>query len=66
MYLTNSGTKLHNFDPIFYWRLTMLLFDKLYAFIMNHFLPKEEFDPDKVTCSIDNITVSCETWEETK
>ena len=44
----------------------MLLFDKLYAFIMNYFLPKEKFDPNKVTCSIDNEPVSCETWEETK
>ena len=44
----------------------MLLFDKLYAFIMNHFLPKEKFDPNKVTCSIDNVPVDCETWEETK
>ena len=44
----------------------MLLLDKLYAFIMNHFLPKEKFDPTKVTCSIDNEPVNCETWEETK
>ena len=44
----------------------MLLFDKLYAFIMNHFLPKEKFDPNKVICSIDNHQVDCETWEETK
>ena len=44
----------------------MLLFDKLYAFIMNYFLPKEKFDPNKVTCSIDNVPVDCETWEETK
>ncbi len=44
----------------------MLLFDKLYAFIMNHFLPKDEFDPNKVTCTIDNHPVDCETWEETK
>ena len=44
----------------------MLLFDKLYAFIMNHFLPKEKFDPDKVYCTPDDKVVSCETWEETK
>ena len=44
----------------------MLLLDKLYAFIMNYFLPKEKFDPNKVTCTIDNRPVSCETWEETK
>ena len=33
---------------------------------MNYFLPKEKFDPTKVTCSIDNEPVNCETWEETK
>ena len=44
----------------------MLLFDKLYAFIMNYFLSKEKFDPNKVTCSIDNVPVDCETWEEIK
>ena len=44
----------------------MVLLDKLYAFIMNYFLPKEKFDPTKVTCSIDNHQVDCETWEETK
>ena len=44
----------------------MLLFDKLYAFIMNHFLPKEKFDPNNITCTIDDRPVSCETWEETK
>ncbi len=50
----------------FYWRFTMLLLDKLYAFIMNYFLQSEKFDPTKVTCSIDNRPVDCETWEETK
>ena len=44
----------------------MLLLDKLYAFIMNYFLQPEKFDPTKVTCSIDNEPVNCETWEETK
>ena len=44
----------------------MLLLDKLYAFIMNYFLPKEKFDPNKVTCSIDNVPVDCDTWEEIK
>ena len=44
----------------------MLLLDKLYAFIMNHFLPKEKFNPDNVICSVDDRPVSCETWEETK
>ena len=43
----------------------MILLDKLYAYIMNHFLPKDDFDPDKVTCSVDNIPVDCDTWEET-
>ena len=44
----------------------MLLLDKLYAFIMNYFLQPEKFDPTKVTCSIDNRPVDCNTWEETK
>ena len=42
----------------------MTILDKLYAYIMNHFLPKEQFDPNKVTCAIDNIEVDCNTWEE--
>ena len=25
-----------------------------------------DFDPDKITCSIDNVPVDCDTWEETK
>ena len=43
----------------------MIILDKLYAYIMIHFLPKDDFDPDKVTCSVDDSPVNCETWEET-
>ena len=43
----------------------MILLDKLYAYIMNHFLHKYDFDPDKVTCTVDDRPVSCDTWEET-
>ena len=43
----------------------MIILDKLYAYIMNHFLSKDDFDPDKVTCSVDDSPVNCETWEET-
>ncbi len=42
----------------------MSFIDKFYAWLLNHFLPKDEFDPNKVTCSIDGKQVSCETWEE--
>ena len=44
----------------------MAILDKLYAYIMNHFLPKDRFNPDEITCYIDNRQVSCETWEEFK
>ena len=44
----------------------MNLLDKFYAYIMNHFLPKDDFDPDNVYCTLDDKIVSCETWEETK
>ena len=44
----------------------MLLLNKFYAFIMNHFLPKDDFDPNKVYCTTDDKVVDCETWEETK
>ena len=43
----------------------MNLLDKLYAYIMNHFLPKDDFDPNKVYCSVDDKKVDCDTWEET-
>ncbi len=26
----------------------------------------DKFDPEKVTCSVDDKEVDCETWEETK
>ena len=26
----------------------------------------DDFDPDKVTCTVDDKEVDCETWEETK
>ena len=26
----------------------------------------DKFDPDQVTCSVDDKEVDCETWEETK
>ena len=28
-------------------------------------LTKEDFNPDKVTCSVDDKEVDCNTWEET-
>ena len=43
----------------------MNVLDKLYLYIMNHFLPKDDFDPDKVYCSIDDKVVDCDSWEET-
>ena len=43
----------------------MTILDKLYAYIMNHFLPKDDFDPNKVYCAVDDKVVSCDTWEET-
>ena len=43
----------------------MTILDKLYAYIMNQFLPKDDFDPDNVYCTLDDKIVSCETWEET-
>ena len=43
----------------------MTILDKLYAYIMNHFLPKDKFDPDKVYCTVDDHRVDCDTWEET-
>ena len=43
----------------------MNLLDKLYAYIMNHFLPKDDFDTDKVYCKLDDKKVDCDTWEET-
>ena len=45
----------------------MTILDKLYAYIMNHFIPKErQFDEHKITCTVDDIPVNCETWEENK
>ena len=44
----------------------MAILDKLYAYIMNQFLPKDRFNPNEITCTIDDIPVSCETWEEIK
>ena len=29
-------------------------------------LSVDKFDPDKVTCSVDDQEVDCDTWEETK
>ena len=43
----------------------MIILDKLYAYMMNHFLPRDNFDPDKVYCTIDDRVVDCETWEQT-
>ena len=43
----------------------MTILDKFYAYIMNHFLPIDVFDPDRVTCTIDDHPVDCNTWEET-
>ena len=43
----------------------MDLLQRLYAYIINHFLPKDDFDPDNVYCTVDDKMVSCETWEET-
>ncbi len=43
----------------------MNLLDRFYAFIMNWNLPKEDFDPDRVYCSVDDKVVDCDTWEET-
>ena len=43
----------------------MIILDKLYTWIMNHFLPKDDFDPNKVYCSVDDKKVDCDTWEET-
>jgi len=43
----------------------MDLLQRLYAYIINHFLPKDDFNPDNVTCSIDDVVVDCNTWEET-
>ncbi len=44
----------------------MLLLNKFYTFLMSYFLPRDQFDPDKITCSVDEKPVNCETWEETK
>ena len=44
----------------------MLLLNKFYTLMMNYFLPRDQFDPDKITCSVDEKPVNCETWEETK
>ena len=42
----------------------MLIIDRFYSYLLNSFLPKDEFDPDKVYCSIDDKVVSCDTWDE--
>ena len=42
----------------------MIILDKLYTWIMNHFLTDEDFDPNNVICSIDDKPVNCETWED--
>ena len=42
----------------------MTILDKLYAYIMNHFLPKDDFDPNNIICCVDDKPVNCETWED--
>ena len=42
----------------------MIILNKLYAYIMNHFLPKDDFDPNKVYCTLDDKKVNCDTWRE--
>ena len=44
----------------------MIMLERLYVWVMNHFLPKDDFDPNNIKCSIDDKPVSCETWEEIK
>ena len=43
----------------------MIILDKFYAYMMNYFLSKDNFDPDKVYCKFDDRVVDCQTWEET-
>ena len=43
----------------------MDLLQRFYAYIMNWNLPKEQFDPNNVICTLDDKQVNCETWEET-
>ena len=42
----------------------MIILDKLYTWIMNHFLPKDDFDPNNIICCVDDKPVNCETWED--